>query len=426
MKEENIIKKIKTKEKLKEEEITHMVKGYLNKTISDEVMGAFLLAIKEQGLSFEETFYLTKAMVNTGDILDLSKVKRPVVDKHSTGGVGDKVTLIVSPIVAACGIGVAKMSGRSLGFTGGTIDKLESIKGYKVKLTNEEFINSVNSVGVALISQTGSLAPADKVIYALRDEIGAVESIPLIASSIMSKKIASGASYIVIDLKVGTGAFMKTIESATTLAKYMIEIGKYFNRKVVCILTDMNTPLGFTVGNAIEVEEAIDYFLGKREKRLDNLVRKISEEMVSLGLKITNEEAKEKVDLVISNGLAYHYLKKWITSQGGSIKKSDLPLSKNKIIIKSTKSGYITNIDPLKISKIVFDLGAGRLKKEDEIDRSVGIRLLSNLYDNVEVGTPLIEVYYNKTKPNEKEVLAAFKIESIINDKKDIIISIIK
>ena len=280
--EAEILKKMKVNKVLTKEEITYMVNGYNDGKIDDKVMSKFLMNIKNNGLSYEEVFYLTDAMIKTGEILSLDKINRTVVDKHSTGGVGDKVTIILSPIIASSGLGIAKMSGRSLGFTGGTIDKLESIPGYKIKLTDKEFINAVNKIGVAVISQTSSLAPADKKIYALRDEIGAVESIPLIASSIMSKKIASGAKIIVIDLKVGEGAFMKNIRDAKKLAKYMIEIGKYFDRKVVCILTRMDSPLGYTVGNVLEVREAMDFFNGIYEPRLKELILTLSSYMIHL------------------------------------------------------------------------------------------------------------------------------------------------
>ena len=301
--------------------------------------------------------------------------------KHSTGGVGDKVTLIVSPIVASLGLGIAKMSGRSLGFTGGTIDKLESIPGYKVNLTNEEFENNINKYGISIISQTGKLAPADKKIYALRDEIGAVESIPLIASSIMSKKIASGAKYIVIDLKVGEGAFMKDINRATELAKYMIKIGEYFKRKIICVLTDMNNVLGYTVGNSIEVMEAEEFFLGKREKRLEELVINISSNMVSLSKNIPYEDATKEVIEVLNNGKAKDKFYEWIKVQGGNIEK--LKLGTKKVELKAKKTGYITHIDPLKISEILFKLGAGRKTKEDTIDYNVGAKFNYTLYDRV-------------------------------------------
>lgn len=425
MKIENIINNYEKTKKLSKEEINYVVNNYTDGLIDDDKMGKLLLLIKEYGLSYKETFYLTEAMINTGDILDLSNIKRVVVDKHSTGGVGDKVTFLVAPIVASLSLGIAKMSGRSLGFTGGTIDKLESIPGYKVKLTNEEFESYVNKIGVSVISQTNSLAPADKKIYALRDQVGAVESIPLIASSIMSKKIASGAHYIVIDLKVGKGAFMKDIESAKILAKYMIEIGAYFNRKVVCVLTDMNTPLGYSVGNSLEVKEAQEFFQGVREKRLEELVVTLASEMVSIGKDISIEDARVLVIDTLNNGSSKDKFYEWITNQGGKL--GQMKSSKFTKIIYSDKEGYINNIDPIGIAKFVQSLGAGRIKKEDNINLNVGITLKSTLYSKVEKGTPLLEVFYDKETDNmEEEILKCFTIESIKNEEKDIIIDVIK
>lgn len=424
MEAEIIIDKIKNGKKLNENEIDYMVTSYMNKSITDDVMGEFLLTIKNNGLSYKETFYLTKAMINSGEILDLSNVNRVIVDKHSTGGVGDKTTLVVGPIVASLGLGVLKMSGRSLGFTGGTIDKLMSIPGYRVNLTNEEFIENVNEIGISVISQTKNLAPADKKIYALRDEIGAVTSIPLIASSIMSKKIASGAKYIVIDLKVGDGAFMKNVKEASILAKYMIKIGKYFNRKVVCVLTDMNNPLGKTVGNALEVKEAIEFFDGIYDKRFMDLVVSISSHMVSLGKNISYKKAVKEVNEVITNGQAKAKFYEWINAQGGQIE--NVVTSENKLEVKSTKNGFISHIDPLEISKLVSSLGAGRVHKEDEIDLSVGVLLNKTLYDEVNTGDILLTIYYNKTKPDISNIENAFKVESIIKKKEDIIKSVIK
>ncbi len=425
MKIENSIQKLKNNEKLNLEEIDFIVSNYTLGNINDTLMSEFLLLIKEKGLSYEETFYLTSAMIKTGDILDLNKLSKIIVDKHSTGGVGDKVTFLVSPIVASLDLGVAKMSGRSLGFTGGTIDKLESIPGYKVNLTNDEFENLVNTNGISIISQTGSLAPADKKIYALRDEINAVESIPLIASSIMSKKIASGAKYIVIDLKVGKGAFMKDVDSASNLAHYMIKIGEYFNRKVVCLLTDMNTPLGYTVGNRIEVKEAINFFEGKREKRLERLVKNVAAHMVSLGKNISLEESLKQVEEVLEDGKAKNKFYEWITSQGGNLK--ELGLASNTYTVKSYKDGYINEIDPIKLSELLNLLGAGRQKKDDIIDLEVGVELIHTINDKVEKDEPLMHIYYNKKIDNlEKIAEDIIKINSILPNEKDIIISVIK
>jgi len=393
MKVENINEKLKSGNLLSEKEIDYIVSNYTSGEIKDK-----------------EIFVL---------------LNRPVVDKHSTGGVGDKLTLIISPIIASLGLGVAKMSGRSLGFTGGTIDKLESIPGYKVSLTNEEFIKQVNEIGVSIISQTGTLAPADKKIYALRDEIGAVESIPLIASSIMSKKIASGAPNIVIDLKVGKGAFMENIENATKLAEYMINIGKYFDRKVVCVLTDMNTPLGNTVGNSIEVKEAENFFLGRRDKRLNNLVISITSNMLSVGKNIPLSEARLQVEKVLEDGSAKNKFYEWITTQGGNIK--GVTLAKNKLTIKATKEGYVTEINPMKVSKLLFDLGAGRKQKTDTIDLTVGMAFIKTINEHVNVGDSLINIFYNKEIENlEERASDIIKIESDKPEEKDIVIKLVK
>ncbi len=425
MKIENTIEKLKNKVLLTKEEINYIVSNYTIGNIDDEKMSKFLLLIKENGLSYEETFYLTEAMINTGDILDLNNITKPVVDKHSTGGVGDKLTLILSPIIASLGLCVAKMSGRSLGFTGGTIDKLESIPGYKVNLTNQEFINQVNNIGLSIISQTGSLAPADKKIYALRDEIGAVESIPLIASSIMSKKIASGASNIVIDLKVGKGAFMENIKDAKMLAEYMINIGKYFNRKVICVLSDMNTPLGNTVGNSIEVKEAENFFLGRRDKRLNDLVIKLASNMVSIGKNISEQLAELEVIKALEDGSAKNKFYEWIDAQGGNIK--GVKLAKNKLTIKAKKSGYITAIDPIKTSKILSDLGAGRKNKNDNIDLTVGLAFIHTLNEKVNIGDSLINIFYNESIENlEERVSEIITIENNEILEQDIIIEVIK
>ena len=301
----DIINKKRLKQSLTDEELKYVIDAYLSGEIKDYQMSSLLMAIVLNGMENEEIFSLTKYMANSGDILDLSSLGTNVVDKHSTGGVGDKTTLIVAPIVASCGVKVAKMSGRGLGHTGGTIDKLESIPGFNVNLTEEEFINEVNDIFVAITSQTKNVALADKKIYALRDVTGTVESIPLIASSIMSKKIALGAKKLVLDVKVGSGALIKNIKDATTLANIMISIGKQNGIEVVCILTNMDIPLGTNIGNSLEVEEAIKILKDHHKSNLTDLCIAISSEMVSLGLNISLEEAKSKVIEHLDNGDAY-------------------------------------------------------------------------------------------------------------------------
>ena len=382
MKAVEITEKINNKVKLEYKEIEYMVNSYVKGRINDETMSNFIWAIYNKGLSMDETYYLTDVMIKSGETIDLSSINKKVVDKHSTGGVGDKITLIVSPIVACAGVAVPKMSGRGLGLTGGTVDKLESITGYKLKLSKKDFLKMLDTVGCAVISQsekigmaitsqTDDVALADKKIYALRNEIGAVDSIPLIASSIMSKKIASGSDVIVIDLKVGKGAFMKNIKSATSLAKTMVKLGNYYGKKVICTLSDMNIPLGKNIGNALEVKETIDFFNGIYDKRLYELAVYISSLMISSAKGISQREAKKLVINLLESGHAKNKFYEWIKAQGGDIKK--LKGKAKKYIVVSTKEGYINNIDSLKLSQLVFDLGAGRHKKTDKIDYSTGV-----------------------------------------------------
>lgn len=413
------------KEKLSYDEIKYMVNSYVKNKISDDTMSEFLWAIYYNGLTIEETYYLTDVMIKSGETIDLSKLNKKVVDKHSTGGVGDKITLIVSPIVACAGVCVPKMSGRSLGLTGGTVDKLESINGYKLKISKEKFIEELKTVGCAVISQSDKIAVADKKIYALRDEIGAVDSIPLIASSIMSKKIASGSDVIVIDLKVGKGAFMKNIKDATTLAKTMVKIGKYYNKKVICTLSDMNAPLGKNIGNSLEVKEAIDFFNGKYDKRLYELSVYISSLMISASKGISQRKARELVINLLESGHAKNKFKEWIKYQGGDL--SDLKDKAKKYIVMSKKTGYINAIDSLKLATLVYDLGAGRHKKTDKIDYAVGVVLNKTIGEKVRAGEILGVIYYNKKLDEfDDRFNDAFKVEKMKKRVKKIIIKTIK
>lgn len=395
--------------KLKYNEIEFLVNGYVSNQISDEDMTIFLKNVCEKGLSFKETCFLTDIMIKSGETLDLNKVNGVCVDKHSTGGIGDKVSLIVGPIVASLGLKMPKMSGRGLGITGGTIDKLESIPGYKVDIDEKRFIEILNKVGVSIISQSKNLVPADKKIYALRNQTNTVDNASLIASSIMSKKIASSSNVIVIDMKVGKGAFMEDIKSASKLSKMMIKIGKKYNKKVVCILTDMNSPLGKNIGNALEVKEVIDFFEGNKDKRLEEVVTTIAIHLVSLGKNISLNAAKKEVEEVINNGKAKDKFYEWIKEQGGNIK--ELEINANSIKITSDKEGYVTSIDATIIGEIVKNLGAGRIKKEDSIDYSVGIVLNKTVGDKVNVGDTLCTCYYNK-ECNIDSLKEAFNIEN--------------
>ena len=425
MKAIDIIEKKERKEKLAYEEIAYMVNSYVKEKINDETMSKFIWSIYNNGLSIDETYYLTDVMIKSGEVIDLSSVNKPVVDKHSTGGVGDKITLIVSPIVAAAGVGVPKMSGRGLGLTGGTVDKLESIPGYKLNLSKKAFIDALKTVGCAVISQSEKIAVADKKIYALRNEIGAVDSIPLIASSIMSKKIASGSDVIIIDLKVGKGAFMKTIKDATVLAKTMVKIGSYYNKRVICTLSDMNIPLGLNIGNALEVKEAIDFFNNKYDKRLYELSVYISSLMISSAKNISFGRAKKLVINLLESGHAKNKFYEWIRSQGGDITK--LKTNAKKYIVVADKSGYINSIDSLKLSQLVFDLGAGRVKKTDKIDYAVGVMLTKTIGQKVMKGEILGVIYYNKKVENmDKVLLDCFRIDKKKKKMKKIIIKTIK
>jgi len=390
----DIINKKRLKKELTDEEIKYVVDAYLNDEIKDYQMSSLLMAIVLNDMTKEEIYSLTKHMADSGTKLDLTVLGNNVVDKHSTGGVGDKTTLIISPIVASCGVKVAKMSGKGLGHTGGTIDKLESIPGFKVNLSEENFIEQANNINVAITSQTENIALADKKIYALRDVTGTVESIPLIASSIMSKKIALGAKKLVLDVKVGTGALIKNLEDAKRLSELMIDIGAHNNIEVICILTNMNIPLGNNIGNSLEVEEAIDILKNNKPGHLRDLCIELSSHMVSLGLNIDYEEAKEKVINSLDTGLAYDKFLELITYQHGDI--DSLPKSKNKYEIKSMTEGYLTNIDAYKLGVLSMNLGAGRQNKEDAIDYSAGIIVHKNINDYINKEDIIMTLYTNK------------------------------
>ena len=401
-----IINKKRLGKILSEEEIAYAVNGYLSGEVKDYQMSSLLMAIVLKGLTNHEIVALTTIMLNSGDKLDLSSLGT-VVDKHSTGGVGDKTTLIVAPIVASCGGRVAKMSGRGLGHTGGTIDKLESIPGFQVALDEKAFLNQVKTIGLAVVSQTNNLVPADKKIYALRDVTGTVESIPLIASSIMSKKIASGAKKLVIDVKVGKGALIKTLKDAQKLAKLMIQIGTSHGIEVVCILSNMDIPLGNNIGNALEVEEAMEVLQGKTGN-LTDLCIEIATQMVHLDLNISPREAKALVQKNIANGNAYHKFLEFISAQGGNLSK--LPKSTHQYEILSKKSGFIDTIDALALGKLSMHLGAGRLNLNDKLDYGAGIILNKKVGDKVNVGDVLMTLYASKEFNPENISIESFLI----------------
>ena len=385
----DIITKKKNKEVLTHEELYYAFNGYLNKEIRDYQMTSLLMAIVINGLTFEETFDLTKIFIDSGETF---KFDKKVCDKHSTGGIGDTVTLVAIPILGALNIPVVKMSGRGLGITGGTIDKLESIPGFNVNLTKEDYYNNLEKIGIVVGAQTNDLVPLDKVIYALRDVSGTTESIPLIASSIMSKKIACGADYILIDVKWGSGALVKTKKNAEVLSNYLIEIGKRFNRQVKTIISDMNEPLSTCIGNALEVEEAINVLKGEKNKLRETSLE-VAGNLASMYLNISYEEAYNRASEVLDNNKAYEMFKIWISNQGGDLSK--LNISDKVILIKSNQDGIISHINALKVGELSVKLGAGRITKDSKIDYSVGIKLLKQSGDLVKKGDILAKLYVN-------------------------------
>ena len=385
----DIITKKKNKEVLTHEELSYAFNGYLNKEIPDYQMTSLLMAIVINGLTFEETFDLTKIFIDSGETF---KFDKKVCDKHSTGGIGDTVTLVAIPVLGALNIPVVKMSGRGLGITGGTIDKLESIPGFNVNLTKEDYYNNLEKIGVVVGAQTNDLVPLDKVIYALRDVSGTTESIPLIASSIMSKKIACGADYILIDVKWGSGALVKTKKDAVVLSNYLIEIGKRFNREVKTIISDMNEPLSTCIGNALEVEEAINVLKGEKNKLRETSLEVVGN-LASMYLNISYEEAYNRANEVLDNNKAYEMFKTWISNQGGDLSK--LKISDKVILIKSNQDGIISHINALKVGELSVKLGAGRITKDSKIDYSVGIKLLKQSGDSVKKGDILAKLYVN-------------------------------
>ena len=390
----DIINKKRLGKELSYRELDYFFNGYLNGNIKDYQMSSLLMAICINGMTDEEIFDLTKIFIDSGDILEFDDIPGIKVDKHSTGGIGDKTTLIIGPIVAACGIPVIKMSGRGLGYTGGTIDKLESIPGFKIKLTENQIRKQVREIGIALTGQTANLAPMDKVIYALRDVTGTVSSIPLIASSIMSKKIASGADKILIDIKVGRGALLSNREDAKKLSELMIKIGEVYHREVRTIISDMNTPLGYKVGNSLEVIEAVEVLRRKSvDSNLVDVCVELATEMVSMGKNISKKEALDLVNSVLDDGSAYKKFVELVNAQGGDLTK--VSVSKKVKRIKSTSNGVIKKIDALELGKLSVALGAGRKSKEDKIDYTVGIKLHKHIGDEVKKGEVLATLYIN-------------------------------
>lgn len=408
----DLIRKKKTGQELTKEEIEFFVSGYVQNAIPDYQVSALLMSIWFNGLSLNETVALTNAMVKSGEVVDLSFINDVVVDKHSTGGIGDKTSLIVLPIVASLGVPIAKMSGRGLGFTGGTIDKLESIEGFKTELSLEQFKENVRRYGLCLVGQMGNLVPADKKIYALRDVTETVDSIPLIASSIMSKKIASGADAIVLDVKVGSGAFMKDIESAEKLAQVMVKIGKEMKRNTIAILSNMDQPLGNSVGNKIEVQEVVRFLRDNIwENDLYELSVEIATYMYLLSGKIDNlDKAKEKVIEVIRNKSAYNKFTEFVNAQGGNIESIEKLDVKHQIDIVSEQDGYVKEINSEEVGIATMMLGAGRERKEDSIDHEVGVKLHVKIGDKISKGDKLFTIYSNKDNNDDVKTKLANSI----------------
>lgn len=397
----DIIAKKRDGKELSSEEISFFVKGYTDGTIPDYQASALAMAIFFQDMTDQERADLTLAMANSGDTIDLSAIDGIKVDKHSTGGVGDTTTLVLAPLVAALDVPVAKMSGRGLGHTGGTVDKLEAVKGFHVEITKDEFIELVNRHKVAVIGQSGNLTPADKKLYALRDVTGTVNSIPLIASSIMSKKIAAGADAIVLDVKTGAGAFMKTPEDSEKLAKAMVRIGNNVGRQTMAVISDMSQPLGLAIGNSLEVKEAIDTLRGEGPEDLNELVLTLGSQMVVLAKKADSlDEAREKLIEVMKNGKALEKFKEFLENQGGDSSIVDqpekLPQAPYKIEVPAKDSGVVAEIVADEIGVAAMILGAGRATKEDDIDLSVGIMLNKKVGDRVEKGDSLVTLHANR------------------------------
>lgn len=417
----DILHKKRGGDSLTEEEIRFFVEGYTAGDIPDYQASALLMAICLQGMTEQETVFLTQCMAASGEQLDLSRFGGLSVDKHSTGGVGDKTSLIVGPILASLGGKVTKMSGRGLGHTGGTVDKLESIPGYRTALPQEEFLRQVEQVGMAIIGQTGNLAPADKKLYALRDVTATVDSIPLITSSIMSKKLAAGSHAIVLDVKVGSGAFMKTPEQAEILAKNMVDIGRQCGRRMAALLTNMDVPLGCAVGNALEIQEGVAVLKGDSRGDLRDVCVALAAAMAGLVFDLPEEQARDRVEDALVSGAAFAKMKEWVAAQGGDIRYLEdptlFPQAAHRLEVNSEREGYITAMDAASIGIAGVMLGAGRVTKEDSIDHSAGIRIHRKVGDKVSKGEPLCTLYTNDA-PKLEQAAATYRAAVTIGGEK--------
>ncbi|HOO30168.1 MAG TPA: pyrimidine-nucleoside phosphorylase [Bacillota bacterium] len=398
----DIIMKKRDGGELSPEEIFFLIDGMVSGDVPDYQMSAFCMAVYFQGMTSAETTALTLAMARSGEIVDLSAIRGTKVDKHSTGGVGDTTTLVLAPMVAATGVPVAKMSGRGLGHTGGTLDKLESIPGMRVSLSEEEFIEQVNRIGIAIVGQTEDVAPADKILYALRDVTATVESIPLIAASIMSKKLATGADAIVLDVKTGTGAFMHDLSQAEALAGLMVDIGRMARRKMAAVISDMNQPLGHGVGNTLEVIEAVQTLAGEERGRLFDLCLELGARMVVMGgAESSIEAARVRLNDVVDSGAALEKLREMVVAQGGDPAYIDdprrLPVAPYSEYITAPCSGYVASVDAMTLGRAAMSMGAGRARKEDSVDLECGLVTLVSIGDPVEQGQPVAKLYASST-----------------------------
>lgn len=412
MRTAELIQKKRDGGRLSREELEFLVSGYVRGEIPDYQMAAWAMAVFFQGMDAEETADLTLIMANSGDTLDLSAIKGFKADKHSTGGVADTTTLVLAPLVASTGVRVAKMSGRGLGHTGGTVDKLESIPGFKTSLSAREFIDQVNQIGISVVGQSGELAPADKLLYALRDVTATVESIPLIASSIMSKKIAAGSDGFVLDVKVGRGAFLKKEEDALALAKSLVQIGKLVRKPTVALVTDMNQPLGRNIGNALEVKEAIQTLQGRGPRNLTELCLQLGTEMLVLAGAVADAaEARSRLEHSLRSGLAFDKFKEWVAAQGGNPRVAEdislLPQASFQQDILAPRRGFVQEIDPLTLALTAMHLGAGRATKDAAIDLAVGIEVQVGVGDLVSAGDVLARIHANDPKQLAAAVVEA-------------------
>ena len=405
-----LIQRKRDGEELAGDELADLVLAYARDEVPDYQMAAFCMAVYFRGLTAAETHALTDAMVRSGETIDLSALGRKVVDKHSTGGVGDKASLVIGPVVAACGVPFAKMSGRGLGHTGGTLDKLESIPGFRIELDGDAFISQVREIGLAIVGQTADLVPADKKLYALRDVTATVDIIPLIASSIMSKKIAGGADAIVLDVKVGDGAFMKTLDEARDLARTMVELGRLAGREVVCELTDMDQPLGFAVGNALEIREALDTLEGNGPPDLTELVLGASAHLLALSdLGVEAGEGRRLAEDAVASGAARDLYDRWVRAQGGDPAPEALPRAAVVQPLPAPASGVVQAIATTGVGLAALHLGAGRVRKDDAVDHAVGVVCRAKRGDRVEAGQPLAEIH---ARDEESAARAAAELDA--------------